>query len=100
MIIFILINIFDSQYYNIISNKCSLRILTSSKCLIAQYMGRVYSPNGLIELPQVWGYVFSPMESSLKGKRKGRKALVIYPSDVARLNIYLKINSFYVGEQF
>lgn len=41
------------------------------KCLIAPYMGSGLQPNGLIDLPQVWGYVFSPMESSLQGKRKG-----------------------------
>ncbi|CAK9885280.1 MAG: hypothetical protein XXXJIFNMEKO3_01677 [Candidatus Erwinia impunctatus] len=41
------------------------------KCLIAPYMGRCLQPNGLIDLPQVWGYVFSPMESSLQVKRKG-----------------------------
>lgn len=41
------------------------------KCLIAPYMGSSLQPNGLIYLPQVWGYVFSPMESSLQGKRKG-----------------------------
>lgn len=48
-----------------------MRIFTSSKCLIAPYMGSSVQPNGLIDLPQVWGDVFSPMESSLQGKRKG-----------------------------
>lgn len=60
---------------NIIFNMCSLMVLTSMKCFIAPYMGSSLQPNGLIELPQAWGYIFSPMESSLNGKRKGRKAL-------------------------
>ncbi|CAE14125.1 unnamed protein product [Photorhabdus laumondii subsp. laumondii TTO1] len=40
-------------------------------------MGSGLQPNGLIELPQVWGYVFCPMGSSLKGKTKGRMALLL-----------------------
>lgn len=43
------------------------------ECLIAPYMGSGLQSNGLIELPQVWGEVFYPMGSSLKGKMKGPK---------------------------
>lgn len=56
---------------NVLLNKCPLKIFTSMKCLIVPYMGSCLQPNGLIKLPQVWGYVFSPMESFLQGKTKG-----------------------------
>lgn len=48
------------------------------KCLIAPYMGSSLQSNGLIDLPQEWGYVFFPMESSLLGKMKGPKGPLNY----------------------
>lgn len=51
------------------------------KCLIAPYMGSGLQPNGLSALPQVWGYIFSPMESSLKGKMKGPKGPFVFKND-------------------
>lgn len=77
---------------------CSLRIFTSLECLIASYMGSSLQPNGLIELPQVWGYVFYPMGSSLLGKMKGPKGpflvgvLIFYDSSSGR--------AFIIGDNY
>lgn len=65
------------------------------KCLIAPYMGNSLQSNGLIELPQVWGCVFSPMESSLKGKRKGPKGP--FPFYILLNTSFMVVESIYLA---
>ncbi|HHQ7516926.1 TPA: hypothetical protein ACSU0N_005302, partial [Escherichia coli] len=48
-----------------------------TKCLIAPYMGSSLQPNGLIELPQVWGYVFYPTGSFLQGKKEPKGSFLV-----------------------
>lgn len=66
------------------------------KCLISPYIGSCLQSNGLIWLPQVWGYLFYPMGSSLKGKgeRAGRPfsccCKTIFQLNASHLNFSFK----------